>query len=299
MTEFTHGWVNIWIIVLTLTNILGCLWLLWWTRKKRDDDHPIPEGESMGHSFDGIEELNNPLPKWWLNLFYITIAFAFIYMFLYPSWGDAKGMLNWTAVNQWEMEVQKADNQYDRLFEEYAAVPIPELINNDEVMKTGQRLFSQNCAVCHGSNARGNLGFPNLTDNDWLYGGTPEKILETLQNGRAGLMPAHIDILGGEKAVTDVTAYVMSLSDRKGSGDVAAGKQKFAICAACHGADGKGNQLLGAPNLTDNIWLYGGSEVRIIETLVNGRNGVMPSFAHTLSPEKRHVVAAYVYSLSQ
>ena len=147
--DFTAGWVNGWIITIVLINLLGCLWLLWWTRKRPED--PIKDGESMGHSFDGIEELNNPLPHWWLNLFYFTIAFALIYLTLYPGWGDAKGVLGWSSVGQWETEVEKAENRYDRLFEEYAEHPVEKLAANEEVVKTGQRLFGNNCAVCHRS----------------------------------------------------------------------------------------------------------------------------------------------------
>lgn len=295
-TDFTQGWVNGWIITIVLINLLGCLWLLWWTRKRPED--PIKDGESLGHDFDGIEELNNPLPHWWLNLFYLTIAFAFIYLTLYPGWGDAKGILGWTSAGQWETEVQRAENQYDHLFKEYAAVEIPELAKNDEVLKTGQRLFANNCAICHGSDARGAMGYPNLTDDDWLYGGSPDKIKETITNGRSGLMPP-LGAALGEGGPENVTAYVLSLSGRSGSGDVEAGKTAFnTICAACHGADGKGNPMLGAPNLTDNVWLYGGSEQRILETINAGRHGIMPSFKDNLTPEKIHVLATYVYSLS-
>lgn len=295
-TDFTQGWVNGWIITIVLINLLGCLWLLWWTRKRPED--PIKDGESMGHSFDGIEELNNPLPHWWLNLFYFTIAFAFIYLTLYPGWGDAKGMFGWSSTGQWETEVKRAENRYDALFEEYASVPVEELAKNQEVVKTGQRLFANNCAICHGSDARGNTGYPNLTDNDWLYGGSADKIKETITNGRGGMMP-QLGAALGEQGVKDVAAYVLSFTDRKGSGDAAAGKEKFAtICAACHGPDAKGNQMLGAPNLTDNIWLYGGSEEIIMETINGGRHGKMPTFKDTLSPEKIHVLASYIYSLS-
>ncbi|MCP5019504.1 MAG: cytochrome-c oxidase, cbb3-type subunit III [Ketobacter sp.] len=295
--DFTQGWVNGWIITIVLINLLGCLWLLWWTRKRPED--PIKDGESMGHSFDGIEELNNPLPHWWLNLFYITIIFAFIYLTLYPGWGDAKGVLGWTSVGQWETEVEKAENRYDRLFEEYAQIPMEQLATNDEVIKTGQRLFGNNCAICHGSDARGNKGYPNLTDSDWLYGGSPEKIKETLNNGRSGMMPA-LGAALGEEGVKNVVAYVLSLSGRTGAGNAEAGKEKFnMMCAACHGPDAKGNHMLGAPNLTDNIWLYGGTEAIITETINGGRQGKMPVFKDKLTPEKIHVLAAYVYSLSK
>jgi len=295
--DFTQGWVNGWIITIVLINLLGCLWLLWWTRKRPED--PIKDGESMGHSFDGIEELNNPLPHWWLNLFYITIIFAFIYLTLYPGWGDAKGVLGWTSVSQWETEVEKAENRYDRLFEEYAQIPMEQLATNDEVIKTGQRLFGNNCAICHGSDARGNKGYPNLTDSDWLYGGSPEKIKETLNNGRSGMMPA-LGAALGEEGVKNVVAYVLSLSGRTGAGNAEAGKEKFnMMCAACHGPDARGNHMLGAPNLTDDIWLYGGTEAIITETINGGRQGKMPVFKDKLTPEKIHVLAAYVYSLSK
>ncbi len=296
-TDFTQGWVNGWIIAIVLINLLGCLWLLWWTRK-RPEDH-IAEGESMGHSFDGIEELNNPLPHWWLNLFYFTIAFAFIYLTLYPGWGDSKGMLGWTSHGQWEMEVEKANNRFDRVFKDYASVPVEELAKDPQAVKIGQRLFGNNCALCHGSDARGNTGYPNLTDGDWLYGGNPDQIVATITNGRNAMMPAKGGLPMSEQDVVDMAAHVLSLSGRKGAGNAEAAQPKFAVCSACHGADGKGNQMLGGPNLTDNIWLYGGTEQAIIETLANGRQGKMPAFKDTLSPEKIHVLAAYVYSLSK
>lgn len=296
--DFTQGWVNSWIILLTLVNLFGCLWLLWWTRKRPDDPSQVPEGQSMGHSFDGIEELNNPLPHWWLNLFYFTIIFAFIYLALYPGWGDAKGFLNWTSTNQWELEVKKAENKYNRLFEEYAQLPVEKLSKNEEVIKSGQRLFGNNCAICHGSDAKGNLGYPNLTDGDWLYGGTADHIKTTITNGRNGMMPP-LGAALGENGPEDVAAYILSLSGREGSGNAEVGKEKFqATCSACHGADATGNIMLGAPNLTDNTWLHGGTEEKIIETINKGRQGKMPAFDGQLSEEKIHVIAAYVYSLS-
>lgn len=295
-TDFTQGWVNGWIIAITLINLLGCLWLLWWTRK-RPEDH-IAEGESMGHSFDGIEELNNPLPHWWLNLFYFTIAFAFIYLTLYPGWGDAKGMLGWSSHSQWELEVERANNRFDRVFLDFAAKSVEELAQDPQAVKIGQRLFGNNCALCHGSDARGNLGYPNLTDKDWLYGGSPDQIVASITNGRNAMMPPGGGLPMTEQDVRDMAAYVLSLSGRTGSGNAEAAQPKFAVCTACHGADAKGNQMLGGPNLTDDIWLYGGTEKAIIETLTHGRHGKMPAFKDTLSAEKIHVLAAYVYSLS-
>lgn len=289
---------SVWIIAITLFNILGCLWLLWWTRKRPEDQ--IEEGDNtMGHSFDGIEEYNNPLPKWWLNLFYFTIAFALIYLILFPGFGSYPGVFGWTQEKQWEHEVEVADNTYNRIFRDYAESSIEELAQNPEAIKVGQRLFGNNCAVCHGSDAKGSKGFPNLTDNDWLYGGTPEAIKTTLTNGRNGNMPPMIAAVGGEQGAKDVAAYVLSLNGQKGSGDAEAGKAKFMVCGACHGQDGKGNQMMGAPNLTDDIWLHGSGEEAIIAAIKNGRQGQMPAFKDQLSPEKIHVLSAYVYSLSQ
>ena len=289
---------SVWIIAITLFNILGCLWLLWWTRKRPEDT--IEEGDNtMGHSFDGIEEYNNPLPKWWLNLFYFTIAFALIYLILFPGFGSYPGVFGWTQEKQWEHEVEVADNTYNRIFRDYAESSIEELAQNPEAIKVGQRLFGNNCAVCHGSDAKGSKGFPNLTDNDWLYGGTPEAIKTTLTNGRNGNMPPMIAAVGGEQGAKDVAAYVLSLSGQKGSGDAEAGKAKFMVCGACHGQDGKGNHMMGAPNLADDIWLHGSGEEAIIAAIKNGRQGQMPAFKDQLSPEKIHVLSAYVYSLSQ
>lgn len=296
MSEMSSFWSG-WITFIALLNIFGCLWLLWWTRQTNEDD--VPEGEEMHHSFDGIVEYNNPLPQWWTMMFYGTIVFALLYFALYPGLGAYKGALGWTAVKQWEQEVEKADNRYDRIFKDYAKVSMEELAKDPEAIKVGQRLFGNNCALCHGSDAHGAVGFPNLTDTDWLYGGKPETIKMTITNGRNGNMPTMAAAVGDETAIKDVAAHVLSLSGRKGSGDAAAGKAKFALCAACHGPDGKGNQMLGAPNLTDNVWLYGGSEAAIIETINQGRSGAMPAFKGQLSEEKIHVLAAYVYSLSK
>ena len=296
MNEMSNFWSG-WITFIALFNIFGCLWLLWWTRRRHDDD--VAEGEELHHSFDGIVEYNNPLPRWWLMMFYGTIVFSFIYLALYPGLGSYKGALGWTSVNQWEHEMEKADNRFDRIFEDYAKISIEDLAKDPEAIKVGQRLFGNNCSLCHGSDAHGAVGFPNLTDTDWLYGGKADTIKATIANGRNGNMPTMAAAVGDETAIKDVAAHVLSLSGRKGSGDAATGKAKFALCAACHGQDGKGNQMLGAPNLTDNVWLYGGDEAAIIETINKGRSGAMPAFKNQLSEEKIHVLTAYVYSLSK
>jgi len=289
----------------------------------------VEEGESMGHSFDGIEELNNPLPKWWSTFFLLTIVWAFGYIALYGL-GNWTGLLGWKSSNQgilnlaeskaktleylskdsgvlvqYDREVAAADAKFGPIFEAYAARSIEDLATDDEALKVGQRLFIQNCAQCHGSDAHGTTGFPNLTDKDWLYGGTPEVIKETIMNGRiASGMMAWEGALGGDQGVKEVAAYVISLSGRSVDPELAkAGKAKFALCAGCHGPDGQGSLALGmpmgAPNLTDNVWLYGGSKRVIEESIRNGRAGVMPPWKDILGEEKVHLISAYVYSLSQ
>ncbi|MBU3002752.1 cytochrome-c oxidase, cbb3-type subunit III [Paraglaciecola arctica] len=311
---------SIWISVITLGSILGCYLLLRWCLQNHTG---IKEGDDMHHEFDGIVELNNQLPRWWTILFYICIVWGLVYLVLYPGLGNYKGLWNWQSsnqtikslaesraaveanktngvINQYDREVEFANELFAPIFDNYYKQPITELVKDAEALKIGQRLFSQNCSQCHGSDARGQRGFPNLTDDDWLYGGTPEKITETLINGRQALMPAQLDAMG-EKGIQELVAYVLSLSDRPDldQAQVDAGQARFAICAACHGQDGKGNQQLGAPNLTDQTWLYGGTNKAITETLTYGRNGVMPSFKDTLGEKKIHLVGAYVYSLSQ
>ncbi|MDN7126532.1 cytochrome-c oxidase, cbb3-type subunit III [Pseudidiomarina terrestris] len=307
-----------WIIVLTLGFLVGIIWLLRWTMTNFTG---IKEGELMDHEFDGIVEINNPLPRWWMILFWVTIVWGLIYLALYPGLGNFQGLLGWKSSNQnvqsleesreateahreaglivqYDREMQAAEERFGPIFEAYAQQPIKELAKDPEATEIGQRLFLQNCAQCHGSNAMGGKGFPNLTDDAWLYGGSPEDIKTSLLQGRVGQMPAFSSQFN-EQQITELATYVLSLSGRKVDPELAAaGKQNFAVCSACHGQDGKGNQQLGAPNLTDNIWLYGGSQQAIEETLMNGRNGVMPAWKDILGEDKIHVISAYVYGLS-
>jgi len=299
MADFTSSFWNWFIIIPTLGGILGCFLLVRWLSAggaKAGD-----KAESMGHVWDeNLEELNNPLPSWWLKLFYITMVFGLCYLALYPGLGTFPGLLGWSSAGQYEREVDLADASYGPLFTKYRAMPIVAVAADPEAHKMGERLFVNYCSVCHGSDARGARGFPNLRDNDWLYGGSPEQIEQTILNGRNGAMPAWQDALGGDQGVADTVQYVLSLSGRNVDQAAAArGKEKFqTFCVACHGADGKGNQMVGAPNLTDNIWLYGGSEKAITETISKGRNGKMPAHKEFLGPDKVHLLAAYVYSLS-
>ena len=290
---------SIWISVIVLGTVFGCWWLLWATRKNQTTD--VETDRTMGHSFDGIEEYDNPLPKWWFYLFMATCIFALIYLALYPGLGNWKGLLGWTSYNQWEAEVQEAEEKYGEIYAKFGQTPIPELAKNEDALKIGQRLFANNCAVCHGSAAGGQVGFPNLTDNDWLYGGTPEAILQSIAHGRMGNMPAKgvMPNMTSEQ-VDQVVNYVLSFSGReKDPAAAEAGKQAFAqACAACHGPDAKGNQAIGAPNLTDNIWLYGSTYEWIRETVEHGRQNQMPAQSGRLSDDQIHILAAYVYSLS-
>jgi len=296
---FTSGFWSGWIIVLTLGNIFACWWLIRWTAKRRDGE--AAEGDTTGHIWDEtLAEYNNPLPRWWLWMFYISMIFGLGYLVLYPGLGSFRGVLNWTHQNAYAKEMEAADAKYGPLFAKYAAKPVQELTSDTGALRIGERLFVNYCASCHGSDAGGAIGFPNLRDNSWLYGGTPDAITTSILDGRSGTMPGWKAALG-EKGVKEVAAYVTSLSGRDADAAlVSAGQQQFATyCVACHGADGKGNQALGAPDLTDNIWLYGGSAGVIRKTIAEGRNGRMPSHRDFLGEDKVHLLATYIYSLSQ
>ncbi|MFP3872961.1 MAG: cytochrome-c oxidase, cbb3-type subunit III [Thiohalophilus sp.] len=285
------------VAVISIGMIVACYWLIKWTTKRRSGE--AAEGDVTGHTWDGnLEEYNNPLPNWWLWLFYITIIFALIYLVLYPGLGNFKGVLNWSSTGQYQQEMQRADQEYGPIFATYAETDIPQLAKQDEAMAAGRRLFLTYCATCHGSDAGGARGFPSLKDDAWLWGGEPEAIKTSILDGRKGVMPAH-DRLEDE-AIDNVAAYVQSLSGRDvDQAQVSAGKEVFSQnCAVCHGEDGTGKTAMGAPDLTDNIWLYGGSPGVIRQTIRHGREGEMPSHREILGEDKAHLLAAYVYSLS-
>ena len=290
---------SVWVIVIVLGTIFGCAWLLLATRKGQTNDTETEN--TTGHSYDGIEEYDNPLPKWWFYLYLGTCVFALGYLALYPGLGNYEGLLGWTSTNQWEAEVQEAEEKYGPIYAQFGKTEIPELAKNEDAMKIGQRLFANNCSVCHGTAARGQVGFPNLTDDDWLWGGEPEQILHTLVNGRQGNMtPKGVMPNMTNEQVDQVVNYVLSFSGREKDAEAAeAGAAVFAqACTACHGADGKGMQAVGAPNLTDNIWLYGSTYEWIKDTVVNGRQNQMPAQKGRLTDDQIHILAAYVYSLS-
>ncbi|MET4024508.1 cytochrome c oxidase cbb3-type subunit 3 [Marinobacter sp. MBR-99] len=290
---------SIWISVIVLGTIFGCCWLLWATRKSQTTD--TETDRTMGHSFDGIEEYDNPLPKWWFYLFIATCVFALGYLALYPGLGNFKGILGWTSANQWEAEVAQADARYGEIYAQFGNTPIPELAQNEDAMKIGQRLYANNCSVCHGTAARGQVGFPNLTDDDWLWGGEPDQIWHSIAKGRQGNMPAK-GVMPNmtSQQVDQVVNFVLSYSGRERDAEAAkAGEAVFQqACAACHGADGTGMTAMGAPNLTDNIWLYGSTYEWIRETVEHGRQNEMPAQEGRLSDDQIQILAAYVYSLS-
>lgn len=292
---------NFWsfyIIAIVALNIGGCAWLLLWSR--RMDIKDMHADGTTGHEYDGIREYNNPLPGWWLTLFWITIFFGLVYLALYPGLGKFQGILGWTSVGELVKEEKNYNEQYGVIYANYASVPVKELATDAQAMKIASRLFANNCSTCHGTDAHGGRGFPNLTDNDWLYGGSPESIQETIMNGRNGIMPPWQDVLG-DAGVKQVTNHVRLLSGLKADSTLAtAGQNIFAEkCTACHGSDGRGNPLIGAPDLTDKIWLYGNSEATVIKTIALGRNGHMPAQKDNLGAEKAHLLTAYVWSLSQ
>lgn len=302
MSDFTSGFWNFYIVVLTLLGVFGCAILLYSQSKIKanaSEQHDGPVG-TTGHIWDeDLTELNTPMPRWWMFLFYITIIFALAYLFLYPGLGTYKGKLGWTSAGQHAAELKQAENDYGPLFNQYLKQDLKTVAADPKAHAMGERLFLTYCAQCHGSDARGNKGFPNLTDNDWLHGGTPEIIKTTIMGGRHGVMPPMGAALGGDKDVENVANYVLSLSGSTADPIKAVfGKAKFGACMACHGADAKGNQALGTPNLTDKIWLYGGSLETIMETIRKGRNNTMPAFGEFLGEGKVHVLAAYIWSLS-
>ena len=294
---FSSGW-SVFVAVTTVVGMVACLVLLAIAARRR----VTPGGDdTTGHVWDGdLKELNNPLPRWWMGLFVLTVLFGFAYLALYPGAGSRAGLLDWSSAGQLEAEQRAARAELARVYKDYASAPAGALMRDPVAMGIGERLFLNNCAACHGSDARGSKGFPNLTDRDWLYGGDQETLKKTIAEGRRGSMPPLAEVVGGGQNLHELAQYVLSLSGSPHDSIAAAGgKPRFAVCAACHGANGKGNPALGAPNLTDKVWLHGWGEAAIVAMVTNGKTNVMPAHAGRLSPEQIHVLAAYVGSLSR
>lgn len=293
---FNSGW-SIFIAAVTSIGLLGCLALLVIASRRK----VMADDNTTGHVWDeDLCELNNPLPRWWMWLFVMTVAFAAVYLALYPGLGSHAGTLKWSSTGQWEAEQAKAKAAMEPIYARFVSMSAEDLSKDATAMGIGQRLFINNCAQCHGSDARGSKGFPNLTDDDWLWGGTPELIKETITDGRQGIMTPMAEALGGGDAVRNVAHHVLSLSGSAHNPVYAQlGKDQFVLCAACHGPEGKGNPALGAPNLTDKIWLHGWGEPAIAAMINDGKTNVMPAQGKLLTPEQIHVLAAYVWQLSR
>jgi cytochrome c oxidase cbb3-type subunit III len=289
---------SFYIIAITVVNIIGCVALLYFTRKKKQLAN---EGETTGHVYDGIEEYDYPLPRWWLWLFYITIVFAIVYLVLYPGLGHFRGVLNWTQASQYEEEVRLADKKYLPLYQKYSSMPIEKLIAEPKALKMGQAIFANTCFGCHGADARGSIGYPDLTDNEWIYGGSAEAIKRSIMEGRTGIMPAWSTALSNDD-ILKVSSYISSKNTQERAyvkEFVTEGESIYQTnCAACHQADLSGNQLIGAPNLADSVWLHGASSGFVQDVISQGRINRMPAHDAILGEHKAHLVAAYVYSLS-
>lgn len=297
MSDFVNNFWSIYVTAITLGGIIGCLLLLYLTARKK----VVPSADNTtGHVWDeDLRELNNPMPKWWMWLFIITSVFGFAYLAAYPGLGSFAGKLGWTQLGAYENEMAKARADLEPLYAKFTSMSTEDMAKDHQAMAIGERLFMNNCAQCHGSDARGGKSFPNLTDGDWLHGGTPDKIRETITAGRIGIMPPMAAAVGTPDDVRNLSHYVLSLSGSPhDSLKASLGKSKFTACAACHGMDGKGNQALGAPNLTDDIWLHGWGEAAITAMINNGKHNEMPAQKDKLTEAQIAVLASYVWGMS-
>ncbi|OGB07577.1 MAG: cytochrome-c oxidase, cbb3-type subunit III, partial [Burkholderiales bacterium RIFCSPHIGHO2_12_FULL_61_11] len=291
MSDFTSNFWSVYVAGISLVSILACLLLLWFSSKLKVR---TTKDNTTGHVWDGdLREMNNPLPRWWVWLFVLTVVFSLLYLALYPGLGNLAGKFGWSQVGQYEAEVAKGNKEVEPLYARFNGMKPEDVAGDAQAMAIGERLFMNNCSQCHGSDARGGKGFPNLTDADWLYGGNPEKIKETITKGRIGNMPPMAAAIGTPDDVRNVAHYVLSLSGSPhDSVRAALGKPMFAVCAACHGPDGKGLQAMGSANLTDNIWLHGWGENAITAMVNNGKVNEMPAQEGKLTESQIHVLAS-------
>ncbi|WBY02486.1 cytochrome-c oxidase, cbb3-type subunit III [Ramlibacter tataouinensis] len=297
MSDFTGNFWSVYVAGITLAGIIGCLVLLWLTARKKVAS---TTDNTTGHVWDeDLTEMNNPMPRWWMWLFVLTVIFSLLYLVAYPGLGTYQGKLDWSSKSEYEKEVKRANEALAPLYAQFTARKAEEVAGDPQAMAIGERLFMNNCAQCHGSDARGSKGFPNLADGDWLHGGSPAKIAESIKAGRVGVMPPMAAAVGGSDDVKNVAHYVLSLSNSPhDSLRAQLGKSKFGACAACHGADGKGNAALGAPNLADDTWLHGWGEQAIVNIVTSGKTNSMPAQEGKLTDAQIHVLASYVWGLS-
>ena len=299
----TAGW-SWYVIALIVLNIVGCVWLLWWTARRRPGD---PKPEDTSHVWDGdLTEYNKPLPRWWINMFYLTIVFSIGYLVWYPGFGNFAGYSKWTSQMEHDRDAAKANATLEKTFAPYQGKPIDVLAGDPQAVNLGRSIFGNTCATCHGSSAKGAIGYPDLTDDVWHWGGRPEQVLQSVLDGREGVMPAWGKILegmGGPDATDYVIAHVRQLGDKGDTtrSDFAAARGKAlyeGVCVACHGVDGKGNEALGSPDLTDDYWMYGDSREALRDGIANGHHGIMPPHRALLGETRSRLAAAYVWSLS-
>jgi cytochrome c oxidase cbb3-type subunit 3 len=285
------------VAVATIVSMLACFWLVFWTNRQRSTPEEIKESEA--HVWDeDIRELNNPLPMWWLYLFVVTLIWGGLYLLLYPGLGGFAGLKSWTQDQQYEMEMAAAEERYGPIFARYGAMPFSEVLGEPEALAIGKSLFANYCAQCHGSGALGAPGFPNLTSGAWQWGGLPGQIEQTILNGRSGTMPPLAAVFPDDESVDAMVRYVQDIPNGMDTASPAHARY-MTLCIACHGPEGGGMQVLGAPSLKDDVWLYGSSPQEIRKSIVEGRNGVMPAHAKLIGPDRAHVLATYIYSLSQ
>lgn len=297
MSDFIHHFWSSYVAIISLASILGCALLLWLTARKR----VAPSADNTtGHVWDeDLREANNPLPMWWVGLFVLTIVFGLGYLAVFPGLGSFKGQYDWTSRGEYDAAVAQATQELAPVYAKYAAMPIEEVARDPQAKAIGERLFMNNCAQCHGSDARGSKGFPNLTDKDWLYGGTSEKIVETIAKGRIGVMPPLAAAVGTTDDVKNVANYVLSLAgEPHDSVRAGLGRSKFTVCVACHGVGGVGNQAMGAPALNDKVWLHGYGEAAIIQMINAGKHNEMPAQEGRLTEEQIRMLASYVWGFS-
>ena len=299
MSDFTSNYWSIFVAVVSVLGIVYCALLLWFSSQVKVQVHN-PDDLTTGHVWDEtLQEMNNPLPRWWLWLFILTMVFAVFYYIAYQGLGSFGGQLGWTSQNEYDQEIAQANKALEPIYAAFDAQAAEQLAGDPKAMAVGERLFMNNCSQCHGSDARGSKGFPNLTDKDWLHGGSPDKIKETITKGRVGQMPPMAAAVGTPDDVRNVAHYVLSMSGSPhDSVRAALGQTKFGACAACHGADGKGNQALGSANLTDKIWLHGWGEEAIVSMVNAGKINQMPAQEGRLTPSQIHVLTAYVWGFS-
>ena len=297
MSDFISGFWSHYVTFISLASIAACALLLWITNRARA---PIGGDNTTGHVWDeDLREMNNPLPRWWVGLFVLTIVFALGYLVAYPGLGSMRGQLGWSTAGEYRKDMAKAEAELAPVYAKYTAMPAEQMAGDPQAMAIGERLFLNNCAQCHGSDARGSKGFPNLTDADWLHGGEPAKIQETITLGRIGVMPPMAAAVGSPEDVKNVANYVLSLSGSPhDSVRAGLGKTKFTACAACHGMTGGGNPMLGAPNLSDRVWLHGYGQDAIVSIINTGKTNQMPAQQGRLTEAQIQVLSAYVWGLS-